>query len=94
MFLTNAERCFIFSSTNKTSSLVPVILLLTKYIVDVLHHSRVFANHFTDTIIMPPYCLNLLCDSQIAMKGQLNPDGYVMDFGDVKNVRYWNVCHS
>ncbi|KNB45768.1 hypothetical protein JH06_1372 [Blastocystis sp. subtype 4] len=39
---------------------------------------------------MPPYCLNLLCDSQIAMKGQLNPDGYVMDFGDVKNVRYWN----
>ena len=23
---------------------------------------------------------------QIAMKGQLNADGYVMDFGDVKNV--------
>ena len=28
----------------------------------------------------------VLFDSKIAMKGQLNVDGYVMDFGDVKNV--------
>ena len=94
LFLTNIGSCFIYSSTNKISSLVVVILLLIKYIVNSFHHSRVIVNLFMGTIIMPLYCLNASNDLQIAMKGQLNADGYVMDFGDVKKVAIFDVCNS
>ena len=43
-------------------------------------------NLFMDIIIMLLFVFCFLFDSKIAMKGQLNVDGYVMDFGDVKNV--------
>lgn len=61
VFLIHVERCFIFSSTNRISNLALVILLLTKYFILVLYHSRVFVNRFMDTIIMLLYYFNSLC---------------------------------